>query len=127
MRPPKLSARFELDKEGRPQFIESDGKRHFKINIDLEDAPAEIVSATYRLDSSFWDPVREVFRGEGGSFRESITSYGDFDVVASISGSSIAGDSMRTQLSDALQQTYRKNPSGDSLSINDAIDHLRKA
>jgi hypothetical protein len=107
---PKLRASFDLDDSGQPKYVERDGLKHYRIRLNVEGAPAQSASVTYQLHPSYWDPVREVFDPKNG-FAEEITSYGDFDVRASVSGSSSAGLTLNGQLSVLLEAEHR-NPEG---------------
>ncbi len=127
-RRPRLVARFQLDEKGEPRFVvDNTGLKHFEIALDVDDAPEEAVSVTYRLHETYWDPVREVFRGTKGSegvagFCEEITSYGDFDVEVSVSGSLGVPTLIREPLSAALSRSHQDDP---SQSVRRALSEIR--
>jgi hypothetical protein len=101
-----LKAAFELDAAGKPAFVERDGIRHYWIRLSVENAPAEAVSVTYRLHDSYWDPVREVPRSSAADFGERISSFGDFVVQASLSGTTRPLRAAPTELSQLLGHGY---------------------
>ncbi|MBX3225382.1 MAG: hypothetical protein KF795_33060 [Labilithrix sp.] len=119
---PNLRASFVLGADNRPEYVERDGLRHYKIRLCVEGAPVESASVTYRLHSSYWDPVREVFDPEH-SFAENFTSYGDFNVSASVSGSSRAGLILDGQLSDLLEASHGNSDKAIADAITDIRDH----
>lgn len=114
----EVRAEFELDEGGKPAFIQGKRLKHYKIRLSVDAVPDQAQSVTYRLHDSYKNPVREVFRGErGGHFDESITSFGDFDVQVSPSGSYRASSK---RLSDALRESARRL-AGDLRAIEDAL------
>ena len=130
MKRPELLARFQLGKDGQPEFLEDPtGLRHYKILLDVKDAPTDTASATYHLHETFWDPVREVIRESGAeTFEEPITSYGDFDVVAMLSGSAARMPKIQEKLTDALTRYYEESADTeqvDQSSVAAAIEALR--
>jgi hypothetical protein len=77
---PQLVARFLEDQSGKPAYIESDGKRHYRIVLEIQNAPRDAYAATFELDPSYYDPARTLGRDSDGMFRLETTSYGDYDV-----------------------------------------------
>jgi hypothetical protein len=112
---PGIVARFELDEAGQPQFIpSSDSKlKHYKILLKAE-APPDTQAAVFELHPSYFDPVREVKRSSPDEdLIEEITSYGDYEVQLSTSGS--VPVRARELLSNALRKGHaaelQANPS----------------
>lgn len=124
-------AEFLLDQQGQPTFLQLGSKKHWKILLKLVNAPTDAASVTYKLHDSYWDPSREVIRpsapppsGEPPSFAEEITSYGDYLVRASVSGSPLAGKRLEGQLSELLRASPPP-PQADPEAIKRAIEELR--
>lgn len=78
----RITAHFVLDKSGRPQFIEKNGRKHYWIDLAFDPGgDKEVRAVTFLLDpDTYSDPVRLVESHQG--FTERITSYGDFPVIA---------------------------------------------
>jgi hypothetical protein len=122
----KLQAQFVLDSKGKPEFVQGKTKKHYKIRLSLDNTPPGSESVTYSLlDDTYYDPVREVFRDTGGeSFEEIITSYGDFDIVAEVSGTARP---VYSKLSDALVRTFDEYSSdSDKEAIELALNDIKK-
>jgi hypothetical protein len=120
-----LYARFKLDEEGRPRSITTKKFHHVHYEITLHFvAPSEVDSVTYRLDPTYYDPLREVSRGsENNDFEEAITSYGDFVIEVGTSGSSKGHPiRVRQKLTDALRRGHRDDISNQA--VRDAIKAL---
>jgi hypothetical protein len=112
---PGIVARFELDEAGKPQFIASTDSslKHYKILLKAE-APPATESAVFELHPTYFDPVREVKRSSPDEeLIEEITSYGDYEVQLSTSGS--VPVRARELLSNALRKGHaaelQANPS----------------
>lgn len=110
-----IVARFELDGDGKPQFHASSDSslKHYKIMLKAE-APASTESAVFELHPTFFDPVREVTKSSPeAELVEEITSYGNFVVALSTTGSH--GFRARESLSNALRKGHatelQANPS----------------
>ena len=130
MRCDTLAAEFVLDAEGKPKFaIEDSRGRHWQIVLKLVNVPTDVASVTYKLDESYWDPLREVVRPRTSGpvlFEQPITSFGDYKVKASVSGSPLAGQRHEGQLSKLLEDSLEQGvPGGDAVAIRAAIIELR--
>jgi hypothetical protein len=79
----------------------------------------------YRLDASFYNPTREVLGDPDAKFEELITSYGDFELSASLPGCKAAPPSLT--LSSALRLAYEEEPDGEAAAIRSALDEIEKA
>lgn len=121
--PPRLKAKFVLDASGTPAFVDDGGTKHYKLIIDVEDDDDAHTSAVYQLDPSYWDPVRETRRSEEGSFPEPITSYGDFEIVARMSGSAGRAPVVSGKLSELLRREYAD---AKDEAITSAIENISK-
>lgn len=120
---PRLVAEFVLDAEGKPRFSETGDARHYQIMLKLLGAPTEVQSVTYKLHESYWDPLREVFRDKRPDFSEPITSFGDYRVVASVSGSKQAGLRVEGRLADLLADSVP--PAADKAAVEKALKDLK--
>ncbi len=101
---PDLGAMFVLDANGKPEYETASGRKHYYIKLFINGAPEDAQRATYQLDRSYFDPVRDVRRGEG-KFMEPITSFGDYVVQAKV----VSPDGpkiVEKSLSDALKSFY---------------------
>ena len=117
---PIIMAEFEVDDEGKPICIESDGLQHFRIKLKVADAPSDAYAVTYHLDPTYHEPVREA-RDVASGFVEELTSYGDYTVNAKIR-SKTGVSAVATRLSRALEKTYK---STDSPGITEALTYIR--
>lgn len=107
---PTITARFVRDADGKPQcVVDASGMRHFNIELGIGGAPENATRVIYRLDDSYFDPIRET-RSEaltgsaaGTRFAERITSYGDFELTARVE-TSTGPVVLREWLSKALAQ-----------------------
>ena len=116
----KIKAVFVTDDKGEPEYIESGGVKHFKIQLAMEDTPTDAYAVTYELHESYYDAIRENHHRDEG-FREELTSYGDYDIqvkVRSRQGTSI----LRTSLADALQQGHTE---GSTPAVAKAIAMIK--
>lgn len=101
---PKLIARFKLDATGKPQFRTANGHKHYKLKLYVQDAPENAETVTYKLHSSYYDPVREV-DDRLNNFKEKITSYGDYHVRAELRGPKLQ-QSLTKLLSQMLKEGH---------------------
>jgi hypothetical protein len=83
MSDPKLIANFVLDSAGKPKSVERNGIKHYFLRLGVEDLPEDAYAVTYKLDESYYDPIRES-RERADSFAEELTSYGDYVVQAKV-------------------------------------------
>jgi hypothetical protein len=118
---PRLVAAFETDEEGSPAFLESDGRRNYKIALEVENAPEDAYAATFELDSSYFDPRRTLQPDSDGKFRLQTTSNHNFDVTVRLRTK--RGElPMINNLASALQESQKQtefNP-----SVHEAIDYI---
>jgi hypothetical protein len=100
----ELKARFALDGEGKPKYIATGTLRHYVIDLFIEPAPEDAIGVTYQLDETYVNRLREAYDRSNG-FREGITSYGDYDIVATVR-TKPRPMRIRSSLYDALKRTY---------------------
>jgi hypothetical protein len=103
----KIKAVFVTDANGEPEYIESGGVKHFKIQLQMEGTPKDAYAVTYELHKSYYDAIRENHDRDEG-FREDLTSYGNYDIKVKVR--SRQGTSMLiTSLVDALLAGHADN------------------
>lgn len=77
---PRLTAQFKTDDQGDPAFVESNGRKHYQIVFEVENAPNDAYAATFELDPTYYDSVRTLPPGADGNFRLEAASYGDYEL-----------------------------------------------
>jgi len=113
---PQIKAEFVLDADGKP--LVDDG--HYEIRISIYDAPADAHRVTYQLDeSTYYDPVRDA-HNPGSGFAEELTSYGDFEIMATVRLKDRPIFATRG-LAEALRETYASSTDSAVLDALRAI------
>ncbi len=106
---PTILAEFQLDAEGCPIVLSRD-RKHFALRIFVKGAPTGTRSITYQLHETFLRPQRVVPRTVP-RFEEELTSYGDFEITALVSGGDGKEPAVcRQWLSAALRSNYGQQP-----------------
>lgn len=77
---PRITAKFETDEKGEPEFVDAGGRKHYRIVLEVQNPPSDAYLATFELDPSYYDPYRTRSLTEDGTFRLETTSYGDYDL-----------------------------------------------
>lgn len=81
MATPELVARFETDAQGQPITIQGEsGLKHYRIVLEVENAPRDLVAATFELDPTYYLPVRTIEPRQDGKVQLETTAYGDYPV-----------------------------------------------
>lgn len=110
-------AEFVPNVGGEPDFIESGGRRNYRIRLQLIADNPEIRKVDYKLDPSYYNAYRESTDATS-NFGIELTSYGDYDFIMEV----IVGRELARQkltLSDLLSETYQ-SPAGAFLTaLND--------
>ena len=114
---PTIRASFLLDDAGKPRGRSSG---NYEIKISIDGYPRDAYAVTYRLDDTYYDPVREVHTIDDG-FAETVTSYGNYPITARIRTTSYPVRLRRT-LYDALKETHEND---DEPSILRALKDIR--
>jgi hypothetical protein len=104
-----LVAKFALDSEGVPKVAYQGDPPHYRITLTVSGAPEDAYAVTYELHESYYEPVRESRRRTDG-FGEEITSYGDYEVRASVRGRRRT-QTVVAELSEALARGHAKETS----------------
>jgi hypothetical protein len=116
---PIITARFLLE-DGKPVFTEVGEKRHYRILLQVANAPDDTHGVTYELDESYYDPMRDVRNKP--AFEESTSSYGDYEMQARVRRLKRV-DLIAERLSTALERGH----AGDmNPAIAEAIEYIRK-
>jgi hypothetical protein len=117
---PVIKAMFELDQLGRPEAIQRENHKHYRIRLHVENVPDDTYAVTYLLHETYYEPVRES-RDRNAQFAEDLTSYGDFTVQARVrSKEGVA--TIATPLSAALEAGHGANLPPEIMS---AISDIR--
>ena len=66
---PKITVRLETEEQGNPEVMPGGKKRHYKVVFEVENAPPDTYLATFKLDPSYYDPVRTLKPERDGKFR----------------------------------------------------------
>lgn len=115
---PKLNVSFILDEQTR-RPVQADNRYFLKFSI--ADAPPELGSVVYQLDSTYERPVREKRKSEtDDQFTVEASTNGDYDVIARLR---LPGkvQTLAAPVSGALWETYGENPDP---AIADAIKSI---
>ena len=75
---PQLVARFATNEQGEPQYVETSAGKHYRIVIEVENAPSDLVAATFELDPTYYLPVRTIEPDVDGRVKLETTAYGDY-------------------------------------------------
>ena len=110
MSKPILTARFHLNDDGKPEFVERDGLKHYVIDLRVDDAPEDTYAVNYQLHESYYDPRRES-RERGDHFVQELTSFGDYTVQAKVRAPGSIG-TIATTLSRALARGHESDLTG---------------
>jgi len=116
----QIIARFLLDDNGMPRFVEQDNRKHYRIELRVEGASPDTYAVNYQLHETYYDPIREVHDSQT-QFAETFTSYGDFTVQAQLRNKTRV-EVLTTMLSDALKRGHDDPPSP---SVAMALKNIR--
>lgn len=113
-----LGVEFDLV-EGHPQFEERENLRHYRITISLKTPNRDVTNVVYRLDPSYYNPVRES-KDQDNDFKIHTTTFGDyyFDVDVQV-GTQIVRQ--RALLSDLLKEAHGQS---DNPEIKEALQYI---
>jgi hypothetical protein len=118
---PKITVRLETDALGHPTVIEGE-RRHYKVVLEVENAPADTYGATFELDPSYYDPVRTLSPDKDGKFRLETMAFGDYPIIVRLHREK--GDDMllREGVARALKRERRTLP--DTPEVDDALSYI---
>jgi hypothetical protein len=120
---PQLLAKFRL-RAGSPVYDwDADG---YEIELYLKNSPSSVREVRYQLHPSYVKPLR-VARNRSKSFRENITSYGDYKLRASFITKDRRGAKTSTLLTARLSQALERGyPGKMTRSVAAAIKEIRQ-
>ncbi|MDB4912748.1 MAG: hypothetical protein JWM95_392 [Gemmatimonadetes bacterium] len=116
----RIVAKFLLDEADKPMAIEQDGRRHYMIELGVDNAPTGTYAVTYKLDESYRDPIRE--STTPGRFAATLTSYGDYPVQAEVRTRQRV-EPIVVNLSGALRRGYGENTNPAIAAALNDIEH----
>src|SRR5262249_47847523 len=103
---PMLVAKFVLDSNGAPQVSDQNDPPHYRVRLTVKNTPEDSYAVTYELHESYYEPVRES-RSRADDFAEEITSFGDYEVRATVRGKH-RNQTIVAELSEALTRGHSK-------------------
>jgi hypothetical protein len=125
----QLKARFRLDPEGRPQFTEHKGLRHYTIDVFLTTKRTKEIKCVhyYMDDPSYIDP-NGYSDDADNEFREEISSYGDVEILVTVEMGSKEKYEQRAWLSKMLENGHASDVdmgTPKSRAIRAALQRIR--
>jgi hypothetical protein len=117
----KVKGRIRAEFVGGDEPIAQLGERlnHYQVRVFLETQNPDIERVTYKLDPTYYDPVRESV-DRSRNYEVSLTTYGDYPVTVEVQvGSEIVRQT--TPLLELLQETHRQS---HSPRIQDALREI---
>lgn len=118
---PQILARFKMDDDGKPRFIQDAGKRHYRLVFEIEDAPPDVYAATFELDPTYYDSRRIVRPDKDGKLRLETTSYGDYPLRVTLRTKKGETQVIET-VTNALEAA--RSSMSENSAIDDAISDL---
>lgn len=118
---PKLVASFVL-KDDAPVATEHQGLKHYRLMLSIRDDDNGVESAFLELHPSYWEKTRELVRTDGQLDVEMITSFGDYDVSATLVTTDGRQVQVRERLSDLLRRSLGDNPSKALVEALESIE-----
>lgn len=118
----KIRAEIVLDQNRKPVSLPGDNLKHYKLRLYLETNNPAVQSVTYKLDPTYYDPVRES-TDASDRFLIELTTYGDYPVTVD---AHVEGEIVRTvvPLSQLLQETYENTTDPEILNaLNEIKSH----
>ncbi len=115
-----VHAEIVLDENENPVTLPGKKFNHYKVRLYLETQNPEVQSVTYRLDPTYYDPVRESTDVDG-KFNVELTTYGDYPVTVD---AQIGGEIVRkvVPLFKLLQEEYGASASPE---IKSALEEIK--
>lgn len=120
---PQLVAQFEIDDTGEPAFVETGGRKQYKVVFEVRNAPEGAYAATFELDPKRYDydPWRTLRPDSDGTFRLETTAYGDSEVKVRLRTN--AGEVPLVGTLTTALQNFRKQM-GTNPAVDDAIEYI---
>src|SRR6185295_7516279 len=76
----RVRAEIVLDENQNPGYLKGKSLNHYKVRIYTQTQNPDVGGVTYRLDSSYYDPVRESLNANR-DFEIFLTTYGDYPIT----------------------------------------------
>jgi len=119
---PQLHARLLTNERGDPIFVESKGRKHYRIQFEVKDAPKDAYAATFELDpKTYYDPTRTLAPDDAGNFVLSTTTYGDYPVSVQLRTKEGVVP-LVSSVKEALEKSRAQM--GSSPEVDTAIDYI---
>jgi transcription initiation factor IIF auxiliary subunit len=117
----KVRAELILDSNKEPVSSRRSSLKHYEIRLFLEGKNPNINQVVYKLDPSYYDPIRET-SDEKNNFAIETTTYGDYYVTVDVQvGSEVVRQEIL--LSDLLKQSYTEK---ENAAIDQAIKDIEQ-
>jgi len=99
-----IRAEFVLNERSEPEVSRVGGLNHYKIRLKFESDNSEVEKVVYRLDPTYYDPIRESRKKEK-DFELTTTTYGDYPLLIDVQ---VRDEMVRQEanLLDLLRETY---------------------
>jgi hypothetical protein len=116
----RVRAEMILDENNDPVSVKSPSHDHYKVRLFLETNNPDIQSVTYKLDPTYYDPVRES-SNLAEQFGIELTTYGDYPVTVD---AQVGNEIVRNvvPLSKLLKETYEHSKSPEIQVALNKID-----
>ena len=117
----QVRAEIVLDENGKPISSQGTSRTHYKINLYLDTPNPDVQAVTYKLDPTYYDPVRES-TDASAKFRIELTTYGDYPVTVD---AQVGTEIVRkvVGLSELLGLTYGAEASP---AVQAALENIKK-
>ena len=120
---PTLAVRLKTDPTGKPRFLEGKHLRHYRIVLEIENAPADAYLAQVELDPTYADPVRNLERAPDGTFRLETTTYGDYPVSVHLYRTGGYDIVLKDSVARALRRSAASPDPATQQALNDIARH----
>lgn len=104
-----IRAKLVLNDKDDPVALPGKSHTHYKVRLSLETENPAVENVTYKLDPTYYDPVRESSDAKD-HFGIELTTYGDYPVTVDAQvGSEIVRKVV--PLSELLEETHQESTS----------------
>ena len=116
----RVRAELILDKDGNPEFLEGNTLNHYKIRLYLQTQNPDVQRVIYRLDPTYYDPVRDS-NDASRKFELSLTTYGDYQITIDVQ---VKGEIVREvfRLSTLLNEIHGQSENNKIQAALEAIE-----
>ena len=117
---PGLVVRLKTDAAGNPSFVMGRTKRHYRIVLEIENAPEDAYLAQVELDKkTYHDSVRNLERAPDGRFRLETTTYGDYPVAVHLYRTGGYDVFFNETIAKALRRSTAASPPAIAQAVED--------